>query len=191
MNRKEYLEKSLKLGLCTCTFMLTGVSPSMSGKSTSQLPDDELDKVRGEKEFIQNWLSDLLDTMDKELNRNVRIKLYEGCGKGCFNRYKFKQDIAADGKGDIDRLISAYKRNFEVWRDGEKVHIRYGEKSSRCYCPAAQFKPVKPQDLHCECTKATHRSIFETALGRPIMVEIVETLRRNGQTCHFIAHLDT
>ncbi len=45
-------------------------------------------------------------------------------------------------------------------------------------------------DVHCECTRATHQAVFETALGRPFRVEIVESLRRGGKTCHFIVHLD-
>jgi hypothetical protein len=50
------------------------------------------------------------------------------------------------------------------------------------------MRPPKPDDLHCECTRTTHQSIFETALGRPIKVDVVETLRRGGKTCHFVAH---
>jgi hypothetical protein len=50
-------------------------------------------------------------------------------------------------------------------------------------------RAARPDDLHCECTRATHQSIFETALGRPIRVEVRETLRRGGKTCHFLAHL--
>jgi hypothetical protein len=61
--------------------------------------------------------------------------------------------------------------------------------SSRCYCPVVKDRPAKPDDLHCECTRMTHQSIFETALGRPVRVEVLDTLRRGGRTCHFLAHL--
>ncbi len=74
-------------------------------------------------------------------------------------------------------------------RPVEAVHVRYGEVSSRCYCPVVQERPGTTNDLHCECTRATHQSIFETALGRPVEVEILETLRRGGRTCHFRARL--
>lgn len=112
-----------------------------------------------------------------------------GCGKGCYNRFKFKQDIAEAGKSDIDKLINAYKNNFEIWKEGEDIHIRYGETSERCYCPAAQIREPHPNDLHCECTKATHQTIFETALGVPVNVKILESLRRGGKTCHFLVSL--
>lgn len=152
-------------------------------------PDERFAELQREKEFIQNWLIDLLDTLESELDEPTRIKLFEGCGKGCFRRFAFKQEIASKGHGDIDKLIAAYKEIFEIWREGDQVHIRYGAVSPGCYCPAAKIHPPKPGDLHCECTRATHQTIFETALERPIRMEIVESVRRGGQTCHFIAHL--
>jgi hypothetical protein len=151
--------------------------------------EEELATVRAQKEFIQNWLADLLDSMDKVIDRETQVKIIEGCGRQCFNRHQFKKDIAAKGAGDLYKLIQAYSQNFEVWKDGNSVHVRYGETSSRCYCSAANYRKAKPNDLHCECTRMTHQSIFETALGKPIKVEIAESLRRGGKTCHFVAHI--
>lgn len=190
MTRKEYLEKNFKLGLCSCAFLLTGTGNNLMPTKVNNSTDDDLERIKAEKQFIENWLSDLFESMDKVLDRGTMIKLIEGCGRGCYNRHKFKQDIAVDGKGNIDRLIEAYKRNFEIWKDGNSVHIRYGERSASCYCPAAKSRPAKPGDLHCECTRMTHQTIFETAMGRPFKVDIVESLRRGGQTCHFLVHLD-
>ena len=74
-------------------------------------------------------------------------------------------------------------------RDGESVHVRQGETSNRCDGPVMRDRPAKPSDLHRGCTRATHSSVFEAALGRPVPVEVVETLRRGGKTCHFVARL--
>ncbi len=147
---------------------------------------EELKQLRWEKQFIANWLSDLLGAADETLDEPSRVKLFEGCGRGCFLRHSFKQEIAEQGKGSLDKLLEAYSHNFEVWREGEQVHIRYGEVSSGCYCPVAKTQPVKEHDLHCECTRMTHQTIFETALGHPVRSEIVESLRRGGKTCHFL-----
>jgi len=76
-----------------------------------------------------------------------------------------------------------------VWRKGDLVHIRYGAVSKQCYCPATRFHPAKPGDIHCECTRASHQTIFETALARPVRVNIVESLRRAGATRHFVADI--
>ena len=186
MDRRDCIKKFAGLGMCACMMPLLNLDKKTLA---STLPDDEFDQVKMQKEFIQNWLVDLLNTMDKVLDRETQVKIIEGCGKGCYDRHKFKQDIAAKGKDDLEKLIQAYSQNFEIWKDRDIVHIRYGEVSARCYCPAANYRPAKPNDLHCECTRMTHQTIFETALDRPFKVDIIESLRRGGKTCHFAVHL--
>lgn len=186
MERRECLKRFAELGVCSGVLAkLFAGDEALAAEPAA----DELAKLRGQKEFIQNWLSDLLATMDKILDRETIVTLMAGCGRGCFDRHAFKQAIAARGKGSLEKLIAAYKENFEIWQEGALVHIRYGETSPGCYCPAATYRPGRPDDAHCECTRATHQAIFETALGRPFRVEIVESLRRGGRTCHFLVHV--
>jgi hypothetical protein len=173
MNRKEFL------GCCGLA-VLSGAPPARAADQS------EADR---EKEFVKNWMEDLFDTIYAELDEKTRVKLMAGCGRGCFRRFDFKQEIARLGKGDVDRLVEAYKKNFEVWREGKLVHVRYGAENRQCYCPAARYHPAKPGDIHCECTRATHQTIFETALARPVTVKVVESLRRGGKTCHFVAEV--
>lgn len=172
------------MALGVCPFAL---SPFLSAASAAGKDEDSrITQMPDDKEFVEHWLADLLESMERVVDRNTMVKIVEGCGKACFNRYQFKQDIAAAGKDNLDKLIEAYKKNFEIWREGDKVHIRYGETSKMCYCPAAKYREAKPNDIHCECTRMTHQTVFETALGRPFEVKIVETLRRGGKTCHFV-----
>ncbi len=178
MQRKEFFAASVKGALGCCALVL------FDGSASAQ--PDKAPEPDGEKVFVKNWLADLFDAMDQELDEKTKVKLMAGC----FRRFQFKQGIARQGKGSIDALLDAYKKNFEVWREGGLVHVRYGAVNKQCYCPAARYHPVKLRDMHCECTRATHQTIFETALGRPIHVEIVESLRRGGATCHFVAQVD-
>jgi hypothetical protein len=188
MDRKQFLCRTLELGLGSCSAAALGTVAAGLAEG-AQAPPDELAAARKEADFVRNWVADLMDTMEEQLPREARVKLIEGCGRGCFRRHEFKRAIAEQGRGDVEKLIAAYGKNFEVWREGQAVHIRYGETSSRCYCPVVKNQPPKANDLHCECTRGTHQAIFETALGRPVEVEILETLRRAGRTCHFVAHL--
>ncbi len=186
MDRKSFSQKLAMLGVCPFVVQsLSGLAPAVQ----SQDGDEKFKNLQAQKQFVENWLSDLLDSMDKCLDRSMQEKLVGNCGVACFNRFQFKKDLAASGKDDLDKLIEAYSKNFEIWKDGDKVHIRYGEVSSKCYCPAANYRKPKPDDIHCECTRNTHKTIFETALGRPFHVEIAESLRRGGKTCHFIVSL--
>jgi hypothetical protein len=188
MNRARFLRNSVRwLGASLIAPFISRRSLHAGVQASSC--DEQLKREKLEKEFVNNWLIDLWDGIEGEVDPKTRVKLMEACGRGCFRRHQFKQDIASAGRGSVDRLIEAYKKNFEIWREGESVHIRYGEVSSGCYCPAAKNRPAKPGDLHCECTRMTHQTVFETALGRPFKVEVLESLRRGGKTCHFLVHL--
>lgn len=176
MDRKEFLTAS---GCCALA-LFGGAAKAAEASAAKPDPD---------RDFVTAWLTDLFEGLDSELDAEAKVRVMAACGKGCFRRHAFKTDIAKAGKGDIDHLVEAYHKNFEAWRKGDEVHIRFGEVSTVCYCPAAKFHPARAGDLHCECTRATHQAIFETALERPVKVEIVESLRRGGKTCHFVAHV--
>lgn len=170
-----------------CPFVITQLSND--DIIAADLPkDDDLKQAQQKKQFIENWLSDLLESMEQNLDREALEKIVGQCGVGCYSRHQFKKDIALTSNGNLDKLIENYSRNFEVWKEGSTVHIRYGEISKQCYCPAASYRTPKPNDIHCECTRNTHKTIFETALGKPVRVDIAESLRRGGQTCHFIVY---
>jgi hypothetical protein len=184
MDRKEFLLASLKAGIGCGALSASGECRCDASLQQSQEVPSQKDL-----EFMAIWLTDLLDTIEAETDEATRARLMEGCGRGCFRRHQFKKDIAEKGKGDIDKLIEAYRANFNVWREGDDLHIQYGTTSPRCYCPVVRNRPAKPNDIHCNCTRATHKAIIEGALQRPVKLEIVETLRRGGKSCHFVAHL--
>lgn len=186
MDRKSFTQKLALLGICP--FVIQNLSASVP-EAASLVQDDKLEALRSQKQFVENWLADLLDSIDKNLDRETQEKIVGNCGIACFNRFQFKKDIAIAGSGDLDKLIESYKKNFEIWKDGDTVHIRYGEVSNNCYCPAANYRTPGLNDIHCECTRNTHKAIFETALGRPFRVDVAESLRRGGKTCHFIVYL--
>jgi len=186
MERREFTQKLMALGVCPFVISKLGIPEQITSISDE---DEKLKMLKVEKEFMGNWLSDLLNSMEQVVDRETQVKIIEGCGRGCFNRHQFKKDIAIKGTGDLDKLIEAYKQNFEIWKEENTVHIRYGETSPYCYCPAANYRESKPDDIHCECTRTTHQTIFETALNRKFKVDILESLRRGGKTCHFLVHL--
>lgn len=188
ITRSEFLQRTAQLACGTCVAAVFHPSRASAAETNATVTpvDEALKRSQDENAFTKNWMTDLFASIDTDLEPAAKLKLMQACGRGCFNRHKFKQDIAESGKGDIDKLIEAYRKNFGIRREGDLVHISY---SGGCYCPAARNRPARPNDLHCECTRFTHETIFETALGRHIPVELVESIRRGGSKCHLIAHL--
>jgi hypothetical protein len=175
MDRKEFLW----LGCCG----VAGLAAAPGKAATPPCDEAELT-------FIRNWLADLMETIDAEVDEPTKIKLISGCGRACFRRFQFKQDIVARGKGSVEKLVEALKPTFEVWRENDVVHVRYGAVNRNgCYCPAAKYRPPKPKDIHCYCSRASHEAIWQAALGRPVRIDIVQAVRRGDPTCHFLVHL--
>ena len=194
MKRSEFLRTSAQLACASCLALTLSPRAAAADASTPAAPpptpvDEALKTAQADNQFTTNWMTDLFEAIDTQLAPADKLKLMDACGRGCFRRHKFKQDIAEAGKGDVEKLIAAYKKNFGIWREGDDVHIAYGREKNSCFCPAARNRQTRPNDLHCECTRATHQTVFETALGRPIKVELLETVRRGGQRCHLVVHL--
>jgi len=130
MDRKNFAIRLGMLGICPLMIhelTATGISPLVQDQ------DEKYRVLLSQKQFIENWLSDLLDSMEKHTDRLTREKIVD--------------------------------------------------------CPAANYRSAKSDDIHCECTRNTHKAVFETALGKPFRVDVAESLRRGGKTCHFIVYL--
>ncbi len=181
MERRAFLQHS---GTCCALSLMgaTGLAQLAPLPAAAQQPAQQPDP---EKEFIKNWVTDLMDTL-QDMDEKTQRRLMAGTGKACFRRHSFKTDIAADGAGSRYKLLLAMKRSFEVWEDGPDIHVRFGPKSPGCYCPAARYRPAHRNDAHCHCSRATQQAIFETALGHPVRVEILQSVRRGDPTCHFL-----
>src|SRR5512138_1783980 len=200
MDRKEFLRTSLKTCL-GCGALISAGGADLAAGSAAGEPSPEpaqdvtqlkeqIRQLQYKNEFMNNWLSDLADTMSEKLDEGTRVKLMAGCGKGCHRRHQFTQDIVSAGKGDLDKLLEAYQKSFGIRREGDLVHITYGPSpQGGCWCPAAQDRPARPGDMHCECTRAKHELIFKEALGRSLKVEMIESFRRGGKQCHLVVHL--
>src|SRR6185369_6591048 len=97
MDRKAFLKGCC--GLVALSALPATAEVSMANPPDTPKCDDN------ELKFIQNWVTDLMDTIDTELDESTKIKLMTGCGKGCYRRFQFKQDIAAKGHGSVDKLV--------------------------------------------------------------------------------------
>lgn len=192
MNRRDFLSRGLAMGLCP-GMLLSMASSEASGATAGPQVTKELDEATrnalAEKEFVHNWLTDLMEGIHEELAPATQRRVMAAAGRGCYDRHPWKQEIVRDAGSRVDGLIVAMSKYFEVWREGDYLHVRYGEKNDSCYCPAARNRAPLPNDPHCECTRAMHQKLIEEALHKPVRVEIVSSVRRGGPTCHFMVDL--
>ncbi len=54
-----------------------------------------------------------------------------------------------------------------------------------CLCPAVEKGPEGLSGTYCECSAAYLAEMFRRATERPVRVQLLESLKRGGNTCKF------
>lgn len=125
MRRNEFLSTAMKGSLGCCGPVVLNNAAQTAAHAAEPSDADR------EKEFVKNWISDLFNSIDAELDEETKVRVMAGCGRGCFRRFQFKQDIARLSKGSVESMVQAYTKNFEVWQEGTLVHVRYGSENKQ------------------------------------------------------------
>ena len=72
MNRKVFAQKLALLGVCP--FVIQNLNGSEL--TLPQLEQDEkYVAIQKQKQFVENWLTDLIDSMDRNLDRETQEKI--------------------------------------------------------------------------------------------------------------------
>ncbi len=170
MNRKEFVSALAVLGaapVCAC--------------AADDKPSPEA--LAAEK-FKQQWLITLLANLDSQLDEPARRKLMEANGRACAQRGSLGA-LRGAAEGSLDKLVAAMGKILgtdNVRREGSTVHLRY----SKCYCPLVGGGPERLSDTWCNCSRGWAMAIFEAVTGRPVSVELVNSIRRGAADCRFV-----
>jgi predicted hydrocarbon binding protein len=162
MNRKE--------------FLAAGAVLAAARTAAAQEPD-------ARSKFQQAWVASLMENLDRQFDRPARVALMESCGRSCARRGAVK--MAAGG---VDKLIEALAGHLgkeNARREGETVHLTY----TKCYCPLVGDGPPRLPDTWCECSRGWVLEVFSAAAGKPVQVELLESIKRGGQQCRFVVKL--
>lgn len=132
------------------------------------------------------WIEDLLGAV-KEANNPQAIEMLACCGKGCAlrknapaNMENLRQE-AAHCENRSDYAVFLNERmpvRIEEAADGIVMHLG----KTDCSCPMAK-ELTKNADMLCECTRGHELVTWSTFFGKPVDIEIVESILRGGQDC--------
>jgi len=190
MDRKAFITSGLAcgLGLGGVTLLPPCCGAVAESEERAKVAED-LGAVSGQLAFVRNWVGDLMETMGRRLDEQQVVALMEGCGEGCYRR--FKTFLTREADGDLDKLINLYNTRWagpgSVVRAGDTIEVRY--RMAGCSCPVAQHRPHDPGEMHCHCSKGSVKAIFSTVAGRPLQVDLVQSIRRGDPLCRFVVHL--
>jgi predicted hydrocarbon binding protein len=139
-----------------------------------------------QKKFTQTWVKNLTDSMDAHLDEETKVRLMESCGRACARSGPIRSAEAC--QGDLDRLLSTLAKwigKENVQKEGDAVHIVY----TKCLCHLVADGPPRLPDTYCYCSRGWLKEMFETVVGKPVDVHLLESIKRGAERCSFTVGL--
>ena len=89
---------------------------------------------------------------------------------------------------DIDAFLEAHAKTEDVASGGKSKLTREGDSvtiviEGGCVCPLVKTLKIEASPNHCLCTVSHLKYLYETGLGRPVEVELIETCLRGANSC--------
>ena len=207
MDRKEFLGKSLQvaagLGLA-CPCLAAGDTPSPKPdpgqgspypRTSGGYPHATTFEKRAE--FAKTWTSRFMRVMDERLDEATRRGLMEANGRACAMGAYGPPDPAK--KVGVDEFVAGLATHVgpeNARREGDVVFFNYEQnpdglslKDGYCLCPIIEDGPADLSPTYCHCSVGYVSYLFERNIGRPVRVELLESVRRGGKACRFAVHV--
>lgn len=129
------------------------------------------------------WIESLMANMDAEVDEETRVKILENCGRSCIPTSFLKKARSCQEKSeDLDDFL---ERLGKIWnhlkREGGDIYVKY----DKCYCPLVKTFPGELSYSWCNCSRGWLLELFESALGRPVGVELEKSIRQGDDICRF------
>ena len=140
------------------------------------------------------WWKSAVERLEKEVGNEKAIDVMRSCGQKCCGQgiRKTAKRLMDESKSMEEFLEKA--SNYEV-KEGE---IEYKLKDNntivgifnRCFCgQVKQTKTPFKNKTYCQCSAEFHKQFFEAALGKPIKVELTQSIISGEKTCKFVIHI--
>lgn len=213
VNRKEFIAGLGKLGVGTCLCAAAAsMHAALGGQEATAKPaekpappaavpetkpgDKTIERAAKRIEFADGWLSRLFGVMDRTLDETSRKRLMEANGKACFAAFAgpAKSQPGPDALDRFLKMISreGAKRGYSV--EGNVISVEFADSAETgqasperiCLCPIAEAQTRETiSPTFCLCSVGYVKEMHERILGRPVSVELVESVLRGGDRCKF------
>jgi hypothetical protein len=198
MNRKEFLVQltgysALGAGLAAAPLApCCAAAQKLSNASGAQPKLEEAFPVDKRFAWAQKWAGRMIDNIDAELDEPTRKRLMQAQGRTCYRGIINKQKFPPLDAFIVGANAWAGKEGPIARREGDTVYFDYfanpeGLRNADGWCLCALVQ--KPTDVisgtYCECSVGYVREMFTEIVGKPVQVELTESLKRGGKRCRF------
>lgn len=147
---------------------------------------------------LAQFMKGAVDRLDAAAGPDQRASIMDRCGTSCAQtnsgmmekararRLKFTSEEAF-----LQAELKKEKSLSTLEREGEVLYQTYTPQNfsrpARCFCGLMRDLPAAEEmsPTYCLCSAAFVRTYWETVLGRPVSVEIIETALSGSTQCRF------
>jgi len=177
MERSTFVKKSL-------AGLFAGFLASRGGKAMTE--SDEKPAEDKTQSFRHAWIRSLMGQMDAQMEESPKKALMESCGRECAKRGAVK--MAEPFKGNVDGMLAELEKHLgkdHAVREGDHAFLQYDQ----CYCPMVAGMEEKLSGTWCQCSRGWVLEMFETAAGKPVKVELLQSIMKGDPVCRFRINL--
>ncbi len=176
---------------------------ALAGEATSGKVMEGSEEIteKTDKKKLAEWTRDAVERLDALVDDETRAQIMESCG---FNCAEVNKRIMERTRGrrlksrSEDEFLEAEQRKptagTRLARKGNTLYQTYTPREftrpMRCYC--ALFRGLPDNETvsatYCQCSKGFVKKFWETVLGKPVEVELVESALSGGTECKFAIH---
>jgi predicted ArsR family transcriptional regulator len=184
MNRNDFIKKC-GAGICGCG-VLSLLTPLAARAEDSAAPaaavPADVEQLKQQLDGARERFAMLLTIMGEQLDNATRNKILQSLGSQCSQPYAaFFNKHRGDLQSFLDKIKTAWVERTEY--DEKTGILRVIGKPAPCACPLVKAgrTPVE----FCDCSGGWNQAAFSTVLGRPVTIEIEESVLRGGARCSF------
>jgi len=210
MDRKQFLGRSLQVvagvGLgCPCLASAAEASQAPAGASAgtpAACPPSapgypHASSFEKRAEFGKKWVGRFMRVIDERLDEKTRWAVMEANGRACaMGAYGPPDPAKTIPLDEFVSRVAQYVGPENARREGDVVYFNYKQNpdglrlsDGYCLCPLVEDGPADLSGTYCHCSVGYVAYLFEKNVGKPVRVELLESVRRGGKACRIAVHV--
>lgn len=181
MKRKDFLKSCT--GMCSCAafgLLAPGDAKAQSAAAASENP--EAAALGRRLDAVETRFAALIGILNRELDPSTRKRILRGLGSACAARYR---EMFDKYKNDLQGFLAYARKEWveDASFDETTGTISVVDKSPKCVCPLVR-QGETPGEF-CDCTLGWQTAAYSAILGKPVEVELVDSILRGGRRCSY------
>jgi hypothetical protein len=176
----------------------------LAGKTIAEKVMEGSEQIAREKDRkrIAEWVKSAMERLDSSTPEKTRIQIMERCGRNCamvhkaiLNRAKARRKKYKNEEEFLKAEQNKPAKGTRLLKEAGVLYQIYTPRAfsrpMRCYCSILRELPAGQtvSRTYCHCGKGFVKRFWETALGRPLEVDLIQSAVSGADECKFAIHL--